>query len=210
MGNALGKNKCFLQLKLFFTDFSPSILISCEFMPAATLNSTFAVLKFHCEYSTKYVLTHRTALQMGLLFLKETMPNSALERLLEQQILIFISAEFRSSSPKMQPDLLRSGDKVTLHKSPVFKLYRVRVLQLLHKDYCKRCTSTVWDCWNCQGNLSFILCIVWIKEKSFCSLCSWKAKVTLGRIKSLFSFLFTSTPSRLPPLSDKVKHSLPM
>lgn len=106
-------------------------------MPAATLNSTFAVLKFHCEYSTKYVLTRKTALQTDLLFLKETMPNSALDRLLEQQVLIFISAVFRSSSLKMYPDLLRSGVKITLHKSPVFKLYRVRVLELLHKDYWK-------------------------------------------------------------------------
>lgn len=70
-------------------------------MPHAGLNSTFAVLKFHYKYSRKYVLTYRNALQNNLLFLEETMPNSALERLLEKQSLILISAELCPESQKM-------------------------------------------------------------------------------------------------------------
>lgn len=70
-------------------------------MPCAGLSSTFAVLKFHCKYSRKYVLTYRTGLQIHLLFLEETMPNSALEKLPEKQSLIFISAELGPESQKM-------------------------------------------------------------------------------------------------------------
>lgn len=43
----------FSAVEAIFPDFSASILILCEFMPAATPNSTFAALKFHCEYSGK-------------------------------------------------------------------------------------------------------------------------------------------------------------
>lgn len=70
-------------------------------MPCMGLSSIFAVLKFHCKYCRKYVLTHRTALQIHLLILEETMPNSALEKLLEKQSLNFISAELGPESQKM-------------------------------------------------------------------------------------------------------------
>lgn len=58
-------------------------------------------LKFHCKYSRKYVLTYSTALQIHLLFLEETMPKSALEKLQEKQSLIFISAELCPESQKI-------------------------------------------------------------------------------------------------------------
>lgn len=46
-------------------------------------------------------MSWHTELQINLLFLEEIMPNSALERLLEKQSLIFISAELGSESQKM-------------------------------------------------------------------------------------------------------------
>lgn len=58
-------------------------------------------LKFHYKYSRKYVLTYTTGLKINLLYLEETMPNSALERFLEKQSLIFISAELSPKSQKM-------------------------------------------------------------------------------------------------------------
>lgn len=70
-------------------------------MPAAILNSTFAVLKFHYKYSRKYILTYRTGLQIYLLFLEEAMPNSALAKLPEKQSLIFILVELGPKSLKM-------------------------------------------------------------------------------------------------------------
>lgn len=69
-------------------------------MPHADLSSIFANLKFDCKYSRKYVLTSRTALQIHLLFLEETMPNSALEKLQGKQSLILISAELGRESKK--------------------------------------------------------------------------------------------------------------
>lgn len=69
-------------------------------MPHADLSSIFANLKFDCKYSRKYVLTYRTALQIHLLFLEETMPNSALEKLQGKQSLILISAELGPESKK--------------------------------------------------------------------------------------------------------------